>query len=87
MIDIDNEVKQLLLRKRNIRFREMEKLLLDLGFVTRQQKRGGSHYVFSHRNIDSLIVLVSHGRNDILPEYQVRKAIQSIQKLKEHLEK
>jgi hypothetical protein len=49
----------------------------------RQQGRGGGHYVFKHPAVDAFIVLVSHGRNDILPDYQVMKAVRVIERLKE----
>lgn len=35
--------------------------------------------------VEKLVVLVSHGRNDILPRYQVNDAIQSVRRLLEDL--
>ena len=64
----------------------MQKALLDIGFQMRQQKRGGSHFVFKHPKLDVLVVLVSHGKNDVLPEYQVAKALKAIEKLIKELE-
>jgi len=49
----------------------------------RQQKQGGSHYVFKHPNIGTLVVLVTHGKNDVLPEYQTTKAVRALEKLKQ----
>lgn len=84
MQKISEIIQEVTRRKRNIRFREMETILLDVGFNVRQQKRGGSHYVFKHPDIDTLIVLVTHGMNDLLPEYQTMKAIRALEKLREH---
>lgn len=86
MQDIGEVIGEVTRRRRNIRFREMEKILLSLGFGIRQQKRGGSHYVFKHPSVDTIVVLVTHGRNDVLPEYQIAKAIHALEKLKEYKE-
>lgn len=80
---IGEVIEQPLSRRRNTRFRGLQKDLLDLGFQMRQQGRGGGHYVFKHPAVDAFIVLVSHGRNDILPDYQVMKAVRVIERLKE----
>jgi predicted RNA binding protein YcfA (HicA-like mRNA interferase family) len=85
--DTDDLIKGLESRKRGIRFRELKEVLLEWGYDMRQQKRGGSHYVFKHPEADTLIVLVSHGKNDMLPEYQVMKAIRAIEELREQSEK
>ena len=55
--------------------------------LVRQQKRGGSHYVFKHPTLAMFIVLVTNGKNDVLPEYQTMKAIRALQELKNELEK
>ncbi len=47
----------------------------------RQSRRGTSHYVFYHDTLDRVVVLVTHGRNDILPIYQVRKAMVALDAL------
>jgi len=44
----------------------------------RRSKRGTSHRVFIHNALDQVVVLVSHGQNDILPKYQVRKALAAL---------
>ncbi len=44
----------------------------------RQSRRGTSHYVFYHDALDRVVVLVTHGQNDILPRYQVRKALTAL---------
>ncbi len=61
----------------------MQRVLLEVGFEMRQQKRGGSHFVFKHRQVLDLVVLVSHGANDVLPEYQLNKAVKALRELKE----
>ncbi|MBI5473213.1 MAG: type II toxin-antitoxin system HicA family toxin [Ignavibacteriae bacterium] len=83
MFTLDDRIADLLQRRRSIRFRELQKVLLDLGFAMRQQRRGGSHYVFKHPAANDLLVLVSHGTNDLLPEYQVMKAAKVLRILKE----
>ncbi len=55
--------------------------MIDLGYERRQSGKGSSHYVYSHTRISTLIVLVSHGKNEILPEYQVKKALNSVKLL------
>jgi predicted RNA binding protein YcfA (HicA-like mRNA interferase family) len=66
---------------------ELDNFLKDLGFIVRQSGKGSSHYVYSHPEINMLVVLVSHGKNDTLPEYQVKKAINAIKLLENRNEK
>jgi len=68
-----------------MRFFDLDAILTDLGYEKRQSGKGSSHYVYSHPDAEMLVVLVSHGRNDMLPEYQVRKAVQSVRRLLEKL--
>jgi len=56
---------------------------LEIGYEKRQSGKGSSNYVYSHQHSTILIVLVSHGNNDILPEYQVKKALLLINNLME----
>lgn len=70
-------------RKRNVRFREMQQLLLQFGFQKRQSKKGSSHYVFSHPRLVQNVVLVTHGKDDLLPEYQVKDALDALSELEE----
>jgi len=44
----------------------------------RRSRRGTSHYVFYHDVLDRVVVLVTHCKNDILPHYQVRKALTAL---------
>lgn len=81
----DKRLQRLFQSAKNIRFSDLDVILADLGYVKRQSGKGSSHYVYSHPAIEILVVLVSHGKNDILPEYQVKKAIHSIKKLTEAL--
>ena len=75
------KIQDILSNQKNIRFADLDSVLLDIGYEKRQSGKGSSHYIYCHSEIDTIIVLVSHGKNDILPEYQVKKAIQSIKKL------
>lgn len=63
---------------KQVRFKDLASVLRDAGFEMRQSKRGTSHYVFYHDTIDTVVVLVTHGKNDILPTYQVRKALTAL---------
>jgi len=66
---------------RQVRFNDLASVLQDAGFEMRQSRRGTSHYVFYHDTLDRVVVLVTHGRNDILPIYQVRKAMVALDAL------
>lgn len=74
-------------RKNNIRFKELEKILLQFGFKLRRSKKGTSHRVFSHPKLTQNVVLVSHGKNDIVKYYQVNDVIKSLQELENDNEK
>lgn len=63
---------------KQVRFNDLASVLQDAGFETRQSRRGTSHYVFYHDALDRVVVLVTHGKNDILPHYQVRKALTAL---------
>ena len=76
-------IRELQSQKHNIRFRQAEKILLKLGFAERKSKRGTSHRVFSHPLLMWNVTLVTHGKNDILPMYQVNDIIKAIQELQE----
>jgi predicted RNA binding protein YcfA (HicA-like mRNA interferase family) len=75
---LSNDLK---LRKNNVRFKELEKLLLQLGFELRRSKKGTSHRVFSHPKLTQNIVLVSHGKNDFIKFYQINDVIKALQEL------
>jgi len=72
-------------RKRNIRFKEAEKILLQYGYAERRSKKGTSHRIFSHPKLEWNITLVSHGKNDVLPIYQVQDILKSLNELQEKL--
>ncbi len=79
----DKRIQRLFQNPRQIRFAELDAVLEEYGYERRQSGKGSSHYVYSHPDVDILVVVVSHGKNDILPEYQVKKAIKSLRKLME----
>ena len=64
-----------------VRFQQLARVLESAGFEMRRSKRGTSHYVFFHDALDQVVVLVSHGQNDLLPAYQVRKALAALDRL------
>ncbi len=82
MKNIDKLIEQFSARKRNIRFREIEKVLLQVGFVERKSKKSTSHFVFSHPRLIYNITLVSHGKSDYIPTYQVNDVIRALKELK-----
>ena len=69
MKTLEELVLDLQRRKHGVRFKELEKILLTSGFEERHSKKGTSHYVFSHPKLLQNVVLVSHGRNDIVKFY------------------
>ena len=83
MEDINKLIERFRFRKRNIRFHELERVLLGFGFLERQSKKGTSHYVFSHPKLTQNITLVSHGKNDYIPIYQVNDVLKALEELKE----
>jgi predicted RNA binding protein YcfA (HicA-like mRNA interferase family) len=66
---------------KQVRFKQLAGILEDVGFEMRRSRRGTSHCVFFHEALDQVVVLVSHGQNDLLPVYQVRKALVAIDRL------
>jgi predicted RNA binding protein YcfA (HicA-like mRNA interferase family) len=66
---------------KQVRFRRLARILEDAGFEMRRSRRGTSHCVFFHDALDQVVVLVSHGQNDLLPEYQVRRALAALDRL------
>ena len=83
MEEIDKLITDFSTRKRNIRFHELENILLQVGFVERKSKKGSSHFVFSHPRLVQNIVLVSHGKNDYIPLYQVNDIIKALKELRD----
>jgi predicted RNA binding protein YcfA (HicA-like mRNA interferase family) len=67
--------------KRHVRFRDAERILRRLGFSQKRSKKGTSHHVFSHPRLANNITLVSHGKNDELPMYQIRDIIKALEEL------
>ena len=83
MENIEKLIAQLRVRKRNTRFRDLERMLLRLGFAERRSKKGTSHFVFSHPRLMQHVTLVSHGKNDPVPIYQVNDVIKALEELDE----
>ncbi len=79
----DNRLQRILQNPRHVRFSDLDAVLTEYGYERRQSGKGSSHYAYSHPNVDMLVVLASHGKNNILPEYQVKKAIKSLKTLLE----
>ena len=79
----EKRLKRIINNPREVRFKELDNLLLELGYIRRQSRSGSSHFVYSHPNAEMLVVLAVHGTNPILPLYQVKKAIVSINNIEE----
>jgi predicted RNA binding protein YcfA (HicA-like mRNA interferase family) len=75
--------QRLIQNPKGVRFSDLDAILIDSGYEKRQSAIGSSHYVYSHPQAESLVVLVSPWKNDMLPEYQVKKAIKSLQQVEE----
>lgn len=83
MASKDKRIIKILNNPKDVRFKELDSILLDNGYQRRQSGGGSSHYVYSHIDSDVLVVLVAHGSNAVLPEYQVKKALNSIKNIKD----
>jgi predicted RNA binding protein YcfA (HicA-like mRNA interferase family) len=83
MENFDKLIEQFRSRKHNVRFLELERILIQVGFIERKSKKGTSHFVFSHPKIIQNIVLVSHGKNDFIPAYQVNDVIKALMELRD----
>ncbi len=79
----EESVNDLRRRKHNVRFKELEKILLSIGFEERRSKKGTSHHVFSHPELSQSVVLVTHGKNDVVAFYQVNEVIDALLELEE----
>ncbi len=79
----EKRLQRILQNPKDVRFSELDAVLTEYGYERRQSDKGGSHYVYSHPEVNMLVTLVSHGQDDILPEYQVKKAIKSLKLLLE----
>jgi len=80
----DKRLLKILNNPKNVKFLDLNSLLIELGYIRRQSGKGSSHYVYSHTDSNILVVLVSHSKNDLLPEYQVKKALLSIKSLEKN---
>jgi len=79
----EKRLSKIINNPKDVRFKDLDSLLLELGYLRRQSGGGSSHYVYSHSGSDILVVLVSHGSNTVLPEYQVKKALNSIKNIED----
>ncbi len=70
---------------KDVQFGEVQKLLKDAGFNERQPKDGSSHYIYYHELLDRIVVLTKATKR--LPEYQVKDALRSLQRLEGKYEK
>ena len=64
---------------RDVEFEELDRLLKYFGFDRRQPSRGGSQYIYTHKELNEFQVTVAKD-NPVKPPY-VRNAITAINKL------
>lgn len=83
MASKEKKISKIINNPKDVRFKDLDSLLCDIGYLKKQSGGGSSHYVYSHVDSDVLIVLVAHGSNPVLPEYQVKKALNSIKNIKD----
>lgn len=81
----EKRLQQIFRNPKAVRFSELDSVLSEYGYECRQSGKGSSHYVYSHPKVNLLVVLVSHGKDDLLPEYQVKKAINALKLVLEEL--
>lgn len=75
-MDLQDRLNDLKARKRSVRPKDIDKLLVDAGFIRRQGK--GDHWVYTHPN--QRYPLTIDPRNPLLPVY-VTKAISAIEEV------
>ncbi|MDI6736132.1 MAG: type II toxin-antitoxin system HicA family toxin [bacterium] len=64
---------------KNVRFEEIERLLLNIGFEERQAQKGSSHYIFYHKKLKNNIVIPKpHQAKHVKPIY-IKKALIGIE--------
>jgi predicted RNA binding protein YcfA (HicA-like mRNA interferase family) len=85
MSKTDKRLQSIFQNPKDVHFSELDAVLIKYGYERRQSGKGSSHYVYSHPEVNLLIVLVSHGKDDLLPEYQVKKAIKSLKLVLENI--
>lgn len=81
----EKRLQQIFRHPKAVHFSELDGVLTEYGYERRQSGKGSSHYVYSHPKVNLLVVLVSHGKDDVLPEYQVKKAIKALKLVLEEL--
>lgn len=81
----DKRLQRIFQNPKDVRFSELDAILIEYGYERRQSGKGSSHYVYSHLKINLLVVLVSHGQDALLPEYQVKQAIKSLKLVLEEI--
>ncbi len=64
----------------DIRFDEIDKLMIYYGFERRQPSRGGSHYIYTHPKIETRPTIP---KNNPVRRAYIKQAIQAIEHLRE----
>lgn len=76
LIKIENNPK-------NVRFEEIEQVFLSKGFEERQARRGSSHYIFYHKELERIVTIPKpHKSKNVKPVY-IKKALTAIRILEE----
>jgi transcription-repair coupling factor (superfamily II helicase) len=74
----DKLLSQIINNPRDVRFDDLNKLLIRYGFERRQSRRGSSHYTYSHSNLVDILTIPFNRPVNV--EY-VKRAIDAIQKV------
>jgi predicted RNA binding protein YcfA (HicA-like mRNA interferase family) len=53
---MDKLMKKIKSNPQNVRFKDLQKLLENHGYTTRQPRGGSSHYVFTKKGCDSMVI-------------------------------
>ncbi len=50
-------LKKILKNPKNVRFEELDNLLIELGFIKRQPRGGSSHYTYTKKDLNKIITI------------------------------
>lgn len=74
----DKLLKRIENNPKDVRFEEIELVLLGKGFGERQARRGSSHYIFYHESLEKNVVIPKpHKAKNVKPVY-IKKALTAI---------
>ena len=78
----DKLLKRIENNPKDVRFEEIEQVLLSKGFEERQARGGSSHYVFYHENLEKNVVIPKPHKSKNIKSIYIKKALKAIWNLK-----